>query len=216
MGRRVAAILKISGIPFVIVEKQSTLIEEIRESGMLVLEGEATQEEVLRQAGLTRAKGLLTAIGDDVENLYIGMTAKMIRPNLPIVCRVLSDKAVSHLKRAGINQVISPEEMGAGRMVQQLLRPEVVDFLDLMLTPGTTGAGLEAYQIPDGCKLAGQKLKDSGIRERFGLFVIALRRAGAYIPNPGSDVVIQDDDVLILVGTEAAFVKFRDELAPVC
>jgi voltage-gated potassium channel len=213
VGRRVARILHGTGTSFVVVERDATAAREAREEGCLLVEGDATEEEVLEAAGLHRARGMLTTIGDDAENLYICMTARALRPELPIVSRVTTERAAANIRRAGISQVIFPVEMAARRMVQSLLRPEVVDFLDLVLGPGARGPGLEAYRIPEACRLVGKKLREAGLREEFGLHVIAIRRDGNYLPSPGPEEVLRAGDALILVGTEETFARFRDAMA---
>lgn len=214
MGRRVAQMLLPSHIDFVIIERQPEFIQDARSMGFLVVEGDATEDGVMKLAGLDRARGLLSCIGDDAENLYIGMTARAQRPNFPVICRVTAERAVGNLRRAGITQVVSPVEMGARRMVQTLMRPEVVDFMDLSLRPGARGTGMESYQIPDGSPLENQNLRDTKLGEKFGLHVIAIKRQGEYLPSPGPTEVMRAGDVLLLVGTEEMFDRFRNAVEP--
>lgn len=211
MGRRVAQMLEQSSIPFLVVERNAENAEEARAADCLVVEGDATEDGVLKRAGLERARGLLSCIGDDAENLYIGMTARAQNPELPVICRVTATRAEGNLRRAGISQVVSAVEMGARRMVQTLLRPEVVDFMDLSLRPGSRGSGMESYKIPEGSPLDNQTLRDTKLRERFGLHVIAIKRKGEYLPTPSPSELLSCGDVLLLVGTEETFDQFRND-----
>jgi voltage-gated potassium channel len=211
MGRRVAQMLQQSSIPCLVVEGDDERAEEARSAGFLVVDGDATEEGIMKRVGLDRARGLITCIGDDAENLYIGMTARAQRPELPVICRVTATRAEANLRRAGITQVVSAVEMGARRMVQTLLRPEVVDFMDLSLGPGGRGTGMESYGIPEGSPLENQTLRDTKLRERFGLHVIAIRREGEYLPTPSPAEVLRGGDVLLLVGTEETFDQFRSD-----
>ncbi len=130
VGEEIAAILREEEVPFVIIDNRAECVSRADKAGYLYLEGDATSDEILKKAGIERARGLITALGSDVDNTYITLSARGLYPSLFITSRASDAAAESKLKRMGANRVVSPNSIGARRMAMLALRPTVVDFLD--------------------------------------------------------------------------------------
>ena len=163
-------------IDLVVVEKNPDLISIMDEDNMLYVAGDATDETNLNKAGIERAKGLVAALGSDAENVFLVLTARQLNPDLFIVARAAEDKSKDKLRAAGANKVESPYEMGAARMAQRILRPAVTSFLDLAFAQKRTDIQMEEIPVRPDSELVDVMLKDSGIRQRFNLIIIAIKK----------------------------------------
>jgi voltage-gated potassium channel len=200
LGKLVARELALARVDFVIVESDPEKTAEAREKEYLVIEGDATHQEVLTAAGIERAGGLATTISDDAENLYIGIAARSMRPDLPVVCRSSTNRVRGLFERAGIPRTISTDEIGARRVVSSLIRPHVVEFMDELLAPVENTPSLHGLRLEAGAPLAGQTLKDARLRNKFDVVVLAIQRDGVFLPSPGPAEQLQGGDLLILLG----------------
>ncbi len=191
IGSIIAQELRQQGIPFVVVERNPQRVTDLLEAGGLVVEADASREEVLLRVGIHRARGLIAAVGTDAENVYTVLTARVLRPDLFIIARVESDDAEPKLRRAGADRVISPYQIGATHMVQTALRPAVVDFVQLATSAGYLDLSMEQVQVEAGSPVIGQTIVEAGVRQRFGVIIVGIKRAGGAMEfNPASDAVI--------------------------
>lgn len=203
-GRHAGEELQRSKVPFLVVEKDAELAEKLRNEGVLVLQGDATQDEVLLQAGVKTAKGLITTMAEDADNLFVTLTARGFNPNLTIVSRAADETSVAKLFRAGASKVISSREIGGRRMASALLRPKVINFLDIIMHDEELALRLEEIDVTDSSSFAGKSIRDLHIRERTGAMVIAYHREGQPIQvNPPAESVLQPGDVLIVMGNDS-------------
>jgi voltage-gated potassium channel len=203
--------LRRSGILFLVIEKDTEKVERLREEGLLVLQGDATEDETLRKAGIERAYGLITALPQDADNVYVTLTARGFNPDLTIVAMATSESAERKLLRAGANRVISPSEIGGRRMASVLIRPEVVNFLDVMMHGDDLELRLEEVRIQEGSHIVGKSIRDCRIREHTGALVIAYRPRGKpLVVNPAAETVLQPGDVLIVMGKEGQIEYLRE------
>jgi voltage-gated potassium channel len=201
IGSIIAASLHRQGIPFIVIEKDADRVRQLRERGWTALEADASQEEVLREAGIDRARGLIAAVGTDAENVYTVLTARVMRPDLFIIARVESDDAEHKLKRAGADRVISPYQIGASHMVQTALRPAVVDFVQLATSSEHLDLSMEQVHVDQHSGLVGKTLVDAGIRQKFGVIIVGIRRSGGGMEfNPAPEAVIKAGDELVVLG----------------
>lgn len=205
MGEILCRELRREKVPFLVIESEPEGAEKLGEDGFLVIEGDSTDDEVLRQAGVTRAKGLVAVVSRDVDNLYITLSAREMcrqeNPALYILSRATDQVSARKITRAGADRVISPYAIGGMRLVQALLRPTVYDFVDI----ATSGSGLELMfdevSIAEDSRLNDVAIKDSGIRASFDVIIIAIKKpTGRMVFNPGPDAIIQGGDVLIMLG----------------
>ncbi len=212
-GAHAAHELRRSGILFLVIDKDPDKIERLRQDGVLVLYGDATEDEVLKKAGIERAHGLITALPQDADNVYVVLTARGFNPKLTIVATATSESAERKLLRAGANRVISPSEIGGRRMASVLIRPEVVNFLDVMMHGDELELRLEEVHICEGSPIIGKSIRDCRIREQTGALVVAYRPRGKpLVVNPPAETVLQTDDVLIVMGKEGQIEHLRDRV----
>ena len=160
IGSIVARQFQQQHVPFVVIERDPVQVRAAAELGILAIEADASREEVLRQAGIDRARGLIAAVGTDAENVYAVLTARVLRPDLFIVGRAETEDSMLKLKRAGADRVISPYQIGAVQMAQTALRPAVVDFVELATSSENLELAMEEILIGDGSVLAGRSLLD--------------------------------------------------------
>jgi voltage-gated potassium channel len=174
------------------------------------IQGDATEDAVLEQAGIRRARGLVAALTDDKANLFIVVTARELNPNLKIVAKGVDMAASEKLKRAGADSVVNPAFIGGVRMVSEMIRPQVVEFLDMMLRDKDKNLRLEEVTIPERSSFIGTSLKDTPIRRETRLLVIAVRLVDReFVYNPDPDFVIAAGTTLIVMGETESVVKLR-------
>ncbi len=201
IGSIIANELHQQGVPLAVVERDPERVQQAIERGWLALEADASREEVLARAGIHRARGLIAAVGTDAENVFTVLTARVMRPDLFIIARVESDDAEPKLRRAGADRVISPYQIGATHMVQTALRPAVVDFVQLATSSERLDLSMEQVHITDDSALANQSIVDAGIRQKFGVIVVGIKRAGGSMEfNPPPEAVMRAGDELVVLG----------------
>ena len=202
IGSIIAAELHQQGVPLVVIERDPDRVRQAIERGWLALEADASREEVLAHAGIHRARGLIAAVGTDAENVFTVLTARVMRPDLFIIARVESDDAEHKLRRAGADRVISPYQIGATHMVQTALRPAVVDFVQLATSSERLDLSMEQVHIKDDSALANQSIVDAGIRQKFGVIIVGIKRAGGAMEfNPAPEAIMRAGDELVVLGT---------------
>ncbi len=201
IGRVLAHYLTERYLNVVIIEKNTDRQERMDEDGVLYLIGEATDENLLIKAGIKEAKGLVTAVATDADNVFLTLIAKQLNPGLFIVARAIQNTAKRTLEAAGAEKVISPYDLGARRMAHAILRPTVIKFLELAFTDDDTDIQVEEIRVRPASRLLNVELKDSGIRQRLNLIILTIKKAdGSMIFNPTADTRIEADDTLVVVG----------------
>ncbi|MCL4501844.1 MAG: potassium channel protein, partial [Deltaproteobacteria bacterium] len=200
IGEIIARQLKERRIPVVIIENKPENLSYLEESDYYFVAGDATREEILQEAGIDRARGLVAVVSSDADNVYIVLTARSLNPDLYIVARAEEIGAEKKLLRAGADRVESPYEMGGRKMAHAILRPTVTTFMELAMTEGVEWS-MEEVRVGEGSSLARVALKDSGIRQKLDLIVVAIKRAdGEMLFNPTLETRIQAGDTLIALG----------------
>ncbi len=211
MGRIIAKELRSNNIPFVIIERNKENLPEDEES--LYIEGDATKDEILKEAGIERAKGLITVLSSDTENLYVVLSAKGLNPDLFIVARAAEEGAEIKLKRAGADRVVSPYHIGGLRIAHTVLRPTVVDFLEFATRSEYLEIQIEEIPVQKGSSLIGKTIGESGIGRDIGAIIIGIKRTdGSMKFNPTSQTIIETDDTLIVLG-EAPKLSLLEKMA---
>jgi len=203
VGRSVARELARKPAPFVFIESGEAKIQRYAPENWLVITGDSTQEQTLRQAQIERAGGLIAATTTDATNLYIVLTARALNPHLKIIARASEDAAEKHLLTAGADSVVSPYSFAGQRIAQSLLRPNVVSFLDTATTHLGIDLEIGEIQITGKSVFAGKTLESSRIRQERGVIVLAIKRRQGMRFNPAPDERIQPDDCLIAMGEPA-------------
>jgi voltage-gated potassium channel len=202
IGKVISKILHENRRTFVIIENDPEEVKVIEELGYLVLQGDSTSDDVLQKAHIDEAKALIAVTSSDADNVYVILSARVLNPNIYILARSSGKKgAESKLLRSGANKVFSPYEIGARRMAQSLVRPTVIDFIDLTVHDGELGLRLEELRVSDKATFAHKSLMESGIRSEYDLIVVAIKREKGemlFNPNPGTDIL--PGDILVVLG----------------
>ncbi len=201
MGRYICEGLKDSKVNFVVIEKDEKKIDDLILNDYTYLVGDATLDEILIKAGIKKAKGLVSVIKSDAENVFTVLSAKQANPNIYIISRAVEENTESKLLRAGANRVVKPYEIGGSRMVQLLLKPGVQDFIDGIIRNKNIEINLEEIKIGQNSILIGKSLRDSQIRKNANVIIVAfVRKNGELIYNPSADEIIEEGYNLIAIG----------------
>ena len=202
IGKVISKILHENRRKFLIIENNPEEVKIIEELGYLVLQGDSTSDDTLDKAHINTAKALIAVTSSDADNVYIILSARVLNPGIYILARSSGKKgAESKLLRSGANKVFSPYEIGARRMAQSLVRPTVIDFIDLTVHDGELGLRLEELQVSDKATFANKSLMQSGIRSEHDLIVVAIKREkGEMLFNPNPNTEILPGDILVVLG----------------
>jgi voltage-gated potassium channel len=201
MGRHVCKEFSTQQTPFVVIDRESGSLEGFRMPHGIALPGDATADEVLQRAGVARARALVAVVASDADNLYITMSARLLNDRLFIVARAESELTEQKMLRAGANRVVSPYVLGGFRVAQAVLRPTVVDFIELATRTEHLELQMEESQIGPRSPLAGATLQASRLRQDRGLIIVAIKKAaGQMVFNPPADAVMETGDILITLG----------------
>jgi len=185
----------------VIVDKDPQRIELAEKDGFLFVQGDSTTDETLIDAGIERAKGLIIAVANEADNVFIALSARQLNPSLFITARGESDEAEKKLKRAGANKVVFPHKLGAVRMALTTLRPNLVDFMQVVTFDKETGLAIEEIQVKPGSELDQTTLEVCPIRRELGIMVVGIKKVGKDVfLNPAPDTKIEAGDILIVIG----------------
>ncbi len=214
-GRLIVDELLTTRTPFVVIEMNEDRVKEIRdryhEHEVPYVIGDATDQGTLAAAGIERARGLIVALPEDKDCLIVTITARQMRRDLRVVSKCHEPDYIPRINKAGADTVVSPNVIGAMRIVSEMIRPTVTQFLDLMLRDKEKNLRIEQVEIAAGSELTGKRLADTTIRKITELLVIAARneKTGKYDYNPGPNFVIEDGTVLIVLGSTDDVIKLR-------
>jgi voltage-gated potassium channel len=201
MGEIIAREFARQAVPFVVIERSTERMHVAMDQGFLAVEADASNEDVLRRVGIERARGFVAAVSTDAENVYAVLSARLLKPDLFIVGRAESEDARTKLKRAGADRVISPYHLGGLQIAQTALRPAVVDFVQLATSSENMDLNLEQVRIGAGSPLDGCSLIAAGLRQRFGVVVVGIRRADGKMDfNPEPETAMHAGDDLVVLG----------------
>ena len=201
IGRIVCRELYEDKIDFVVIEQDHSAIEDVVAEKYLFLEMDATSEEALQAAGIKNARGLVTAVNSDANNVFITLTAKGLRSDIFILARASMEKNEEKLIKAGATRVVSPYLIGARRMAHVLKRPTVVDFIDIATMGNKLGLIMEEAVVGAKSNLIGKNLIDSRLRQNFGVIIVAIKKtSGQMIFNPVPSETLEAGDVIVVIG----------------
>jgi len=205
-GKQAALELSEHNVKVVIIEQTADIVQFLRESSdLLYVEGDATDEEVLKQAHLDKARALITTLPEDADNLFVVLTARELNPELQIISRASVDNADVKLKRAGATNVIMPDRVGGQSMAKLVAQPDVVEFIDLILLQSMDNVVLEEVSCNGLSKrVAGKSLQELDIRNNSGANIIGLKRQdNSYVINPVPHTTLNPSDKLFALGTRS-------------
>jgi len=212
VGRQGAREVVKKKVPFVVIEMDETAIKHLIEDDILFVQGKATEDEVLRKAGIESAKTLISTLPDEAHNVYLTLTARDFNRDLMIIARADFEEGEKKLLRAGANHVVSPHILGGQRMAMASLRPNVVDFMQ-MTALGEEGLSIEEVVIPPGCRFSGLTLIESKLKQEYNVTIVGLRKTDHRMTiTPGPNTVLNEGDVLVLIGPTEDLERLSKEL----
>lgn len=210
MGEQIGRELTRRGLDFVVIDRAPEVLAMLRDQGIRYVEGDATSDSTLRNAGVTRARGLATALSGDADNALIVISAKGLNTRLQVVARASNQETEEKLLRAGADRVVTPYTIGGQRMAMSLLQPAVNDFLNSVVFDAEKHTELGEVVIHANSSLSGTTLQDSQLRERWGAIVVAVKdQGGELVFSPSAQTVLRSGDTLILVASTACLDELR-------
>jgi voltage-gated potassium channel len=184
-----------------VVEKDPETVEKAIRDGVLVIQGDSTEDSVLEEAGIKRARGLISAVASESDNVYISLSARVLNPKIFIVARAETAEAEKKLLRAGANKAISPHTLGGTRMAMAALRPHMVDFMSVATSSEGMDIRIEELEVKEGSSLSNSTLRDCELRQKVGVIVLGIhKKDGQMLFTPPSDSKIEPGDILIAIG----------------
>jgi voltage-gated potassium channel len=201
VGRSAADELSRAGAALVVVDRSPERVEQAARAGLLAMAGDATRDETLADLGVARASGLVAALATDADNLFLILSARSLNPNLKVSARVSEESAEQKLRRAGADTVYAPYRQAGQQLAAALVRPHVVQFLDVATQGVGPGIELEQVRVAPDCELAGKSLRQVQLRSELGVIVLAIRKAkGEMMFNPPADAALDPGDFLVVMG----------------
>ena len=216
-ARQVALEFTAEDVPFVIIDSRPEQVEEAKQLGYIVIQGDATLDECLISAKIDKAVCLVSALTSDAENLYTVLSAKTLNPKIRAIARASTEEAVLKLQRAGADAVVSPYITGGKRLAAAALRPQLMDFVDGILTGTDRTFYMEEFLLdPNYCPCVGQTLSQARLRLQSGALVLAIRRSdGTLIGGPTGETELMAGDLLICMGTPEQLRRLNQILGPI-
>ena len=203
VGREIAREFVAERVPFVVIDVNQTSLDDARKDGLLAVTGNASDVEVLKEAGIERARGLVTATDNDASNLYVTLSARVMRPDLFIIARANADDSHAKLKLAGASRIISPYYIGGKRMASLAMRPTAVEFIDTILEAGNSDLLLEDLTIPAESNWVGKTL-GALAGDNSEAIVLALKRNNLMSFRPANSTVLEIGDEIVAAGPREA------------
>lgn len=213
IGQHIVEELSRTGQPFIVIDRNAEKIARLSEAGIAAIQGDATLDATLREAGIERAAGLVTCLHTDADNLFVVLTARRLNTGLRIIAKALEPGSREKLQQVGADGVVMPEAIGGLRMASELIRPHVVSFLDVMLRAKDQTIRVEEVPVSSSTHCAGKTLAQCGLDNLRNASLVAVSRPGSgYQFNPPGSWQLQSEDVLILLGETSAIADFRQSL----
>lgn len=211
MGRVVRERLEEEKMPFVVIDNNEKKFEDLKQTHKdLFIKGDATQEDVLIQAGIKKAKGLAALLPTDADNLYLILTARLINPSVFILSKALDEEAERKLLQIGANRVVSPFKLSGFKIAQGLIRPTLVDFIDLIIRRKELSLYMEEFAVTKDSSLVERTLRECDMRKTSNIIVVAVKKPGEdIIFNPSPDIKLGTGDILLVLGDEKEISQFE-------
>ncbi len=221
-GRHIVAELQAAKTPYVVIESREETVQKFRETQreLLYVIGDATDEAALDHAGVSRAKGLIAGLSTDKDNLVITFLVRQKNPAIRIIARCTDEAKFSErMLKAGANSTVSPNHIGGLRLASEVLRPQVVEFLDLMLKERSHTVRVEQIEIPQGSSWIGSSLDQLNLKARYRLMPLAVKNFGpreksGFLANPPGDQIVRGGAIVIVMGDINDVNQARDEAQP--
>ncbi len=211
IGHLICRELTAGKVPYVVIDDNPEVIEKVQDEGYIYCRGDATQDKILIEAGIKRAKGIVCVLPSDAANLYVILTARELNKNIFIMSRSEEEESEHRLIRAGADRVMSPYTLGGVRMAMAILRPAMLDFIEITTSRQSLELRMEEIAICKGSPFIGRSLEGSEIRKRYGLIIVAVKKdSGKMIFNPMANYTIDEGDRLIAMGEDENVKQFSE------
>ena len=215
MGRIVCDQLERQQKRFAVVDTEPDLLKELPFKYGLPIHGDASSDDLLRKAGIERARALITVVGSDSANLYITLTARLLAPKLLIVARAEEEEAEAKLRKVGANKVISPYLAGGHRAVQAVYRPTVLQFMEMAARPEFLDLMIEEVRIASDSTLVGKTLSASRLHQDLGVLVVGIKQPeGELLYNPHGEVIIEANTIVLALGQQQQLERLESLAKP--
>lgn len=213
LGEKIAHELASQHRDFIVIEKESSRMENLAVNKYLYIEGDATEDENLLKAGISDAKGLVATLDSDISNVFAVLSARGINPKLKIIARAEEESSRQKLLHSGADRVVLPYEIGGFRIAQALLRPRVLAYFDEIFSRSTIGLEIDEISLTEHSPFVEKTLADSPIRSKYNLIIVAIyRETGEIIYNPGSNTILHKNDTLIVIGKTDDLLKLQKDM----
>jgi voltage-gated potassium channel len=209
MGKIISKEMSSHGAHFVVIEKSAEVLA-IVDKDILAIQGDSTQDAILKGAGIEKAQGLISVLSSDADNLYVVLSARGLNPKLRIAARASEEGVEQKLIRAGADNVISPYHIGALRIAHTMLKPAVVDFIEFATKKGNIELQMEEIKVKEDSHIMGLSLDECEMRKELGIIIVAIKRASGEMEfNPTSASIIKQGDTLIAMGEVSQLKKLE-------
>jgi voltage-gated potassium channel len=213
MGNHICKDLKNAGVPFVVIENNPDSQKKLDESEYLYDIGDASSDSILLRTGVKSAKGLVAVLSSDAENVFTTLSAKSLNPNIFVVARAIDEGTGSKLLKAGADRVVKPYELGGTRMAEILLRPGVMDFIDVVAGNKKMDIQIEEIAVKEGSSMHKKTLAElPALRNELNVIIVAIQNEekGIFIYNPKSDTIVDEGNKLIAIGEPSSLDKLKE------
>ncbi len=212
MGHIVCKRLEEEKIPYVVIDNNEETIQELKETcDCVAIIGDASNEEVLLEAGVKRAKAVAALLPSDADNLYLVLTVRLLHPSTFILSKVLEEEAEKKILQIGANKVVSPYKLSGLKLAQGLIRPTLVEFLDLIIRRQELSLSMEEFVVKKNSRIVNHTLIESDVRKQANVIVVAAKKPGEDIVfNPSPDIKIGTGDTLLVLGDELGISEFEN------
>ncbi len=212
IGSMIGEELEKNHLPFVVIEKDEDVIERLKEHNIPYIEGDATEDENLDEANIMKAAGLIISLEKDSDNVFVALSARGKNPELYILSKCDHLQTERKLITAGANKVVMPYHLGGKRMANMLLKPNVVEFIDMTLGGDHYGLVMTELKLGKKCSLNNKSLIDSGLRQKYNIIVVGVIKKGSdLVYNPASTYVLEENDILIVLGPQDSIQNLKEQ-----
>ncbi len=219
IGEQVASRLQARGVAFVIIEREEAVLERLDALGFLYVDGNATNDTSLQNAQIQSASTIVATLPTDADNVYVALSARNLRPDIRIIARASDAISATKVKQAGADKVISPYDIGGRYIANAVLRPHVVNFMDVVNSSNEAATGsleIEELRVTPHCNYANMALRDTNIRSELNIIVLAVRTPdGEFEYNPSPDTILVPDSMLICIGMASKLDRLAKQLGVV-
>lgn len=212
MGTHICEKLNEAKVSFIVIENNPANFVKLEKCGYLYDNGNATSDETLLRVGVERAKGIVCVLSTDPENVFTTLSAKVLNPKIFVVARAIEEDSESKLIKAGADRVVKPYDLGGTRMAEIVLRPGVMDFIEVVAGSKHVDIHIEEITVKNGSKMHKKTLAELPLRTQFNTIIVAIQNEekGIFIYNPKGDTIVDEGNKLIAIGEESYLDKLKD------